>query len=257
MTPSPRVLADYVREEWRETPYDEREPYHINTRRVARLGKLLLTCKMVRDEAQGFLASAVHLKVYDHEYEINDIPATIRQIYLARIQQVSLMASDDLVRRHEHRFDIRQLPNLKRLYVLEPSITHTKYVFVDPDYTKLVSYVNGAKDLVFIGDWFGAEAKVSKWQRDFVARQTPAIQEYLHQKYNVRYWLRRLMLDASKQTFKIVCRRNLTLKVQIANNKGNPGKVVPWTFSNDAPTRIFLVSRPTGLVSWCSQLIGS
>ncbi len=84
------------------------------------LGALVLTCRKIREEAQPILAASIHLKILDHQYEIRDLASVAKQVYLSKIQQVTLVAFDETVSRHEHRFDVRQMHNLKTVYFIEP-----------------------------------------------------------------------------------------------------------------------------------------
>ena len=125
----PSEVSDWVRDKWREIPLEQREPFRIHLKTVVRMGAFLLACKKIREEAQPIFAASVHSKVVSEQYEVRDLPNAARQLYLLRVQEITLISFDEMVLRHEHGFDVRRMPNLNTLQVREAPTTHTKYIF--------------------------------------------------------------------------------------------------------------------------------
>ena len=208
-------IEDSIKEEWRRDFGIDRCSTRVYAGSAARLGDLLLTCQIIRREAQPFLASAVHPVILNSESELWDLPKACQQVYLPRIRSLTL-SSEHGLRRHGHRFDVRQLPSLETLKIVEPFEDRNKYVFVADDPDRMVDFVHGGKDELFIQDWYRKELDFTNWETAFVEDQEdPHVRQRIMQKNTACYWLRELMLDSSLRTFRILIRRRLSLLLHL------------------------------------------
>lgn len=231
--------------QWRDIDSDDEEwgQIKIHSDWAARLGRLLLTCKQIREEAQPVLCASVHLKVLAETIEIQHLPKFSQQLYLSRIQEVTIQTMGEYPERYSHGFDVRQMPNLKTVHLLEGPTQHSKYVLGDVDPDVLVNFVHGEKDGMFVQDWFEREAKIARWEKDYASKQDPAVQQILRLKNDARYWPHRMMFQPNERNFKIVYRRYLTLILQNLWPDEFAAGRVPKSILSEARGRVFLVSH--------------
>ena len=208
-----KTIKSFLKDEWRDWRFRDPSQVTIHSTWLGRLRSLLLTCKQIRAEAQPILCDMLHLKVLIDIFDVKYLSKVTRQLYLPAVQQITLMA-DTNIKRYRHRFDVRQMPNLKTLYLTEAAVKHTAYTFVDVDPDVLVGFVHGEKDQTFVGDWLAKEAKVTEWEENYIAKQHPGMQQLTRQKNDVWYWPRQLMLSPEQWKFSIIYRRQLTLTLQ-------------------------------------------
>ena len=186
----------------------------------------------------------MHLKVLEDTFEVQDLPKFCQHLYLSRIQQVTLQTIDEYPERYSHRFDVRQMPNLKTLHLWEAPTQHSKYVLGDVNPDTLVGFVHGEKDSMFIRDWFEREAKITQWEDQYASRQESAVQQLLKEKNDVRFWARQIMFKLNERKFNMIYRRYLTLTLQTLWPDGfAPGRV-PNSVLSEARGRVFVVSPP-------------
>ena len=207
----PHEIAYYTKNEWRSGSPAAGAAVKIHSN--LGVGRFLLTCRTIRSEAQPCLAGSIHLVILNSETEIRQIPKACQQVYLPAIQFLTLSSAYGL-RRHGHRFDVRQMPSLKLLTIIEPFEGLNRYEVVHKDVNRLVDFVHGDKDEVFIEDWFRKERQITRWAKDFADNLDHDMRQVMKEKNRACYWLRELMFHPEDRKFCVHYRRQLTLVMQ-------------------------------------------
>jgi hypothetical protein len=107
---------------------------------------VLVTCRLVHDEAQTVLAEQSALTILG-DCRKSALPKLLRRVYLPRVQHLILSSPDD-------DFRLKNCPNLKRVSInTDNSDIDVEYEVKKSRLKSMIPYIMGSKDTRFIRKW--------------------------------------------------------------------------------------------------------
>ena len=122
---------------------------------IDNVSQLLLTCRKIYHEARPLLLSRLHLNVRGTAISGAD-PGVSRLLTCGLSRYVKSLTLDgaDIDARYGFEFNLKCLPSLECVYIMENANTFAEYVYRSGSIEKLAAVPFGRFDESYVSDWF-------------------------------------------------------------------------------------------------------